>query len=98
MNNWRKFNVNAEEEKTETIQTEQSSVNISQFSCFVAIFPNWNGPGPSPKVVKKKHWSLTLPVLPGASEAWFELQLHITNPQIMEIFLVTFLILNQSVL
>jgi hypothetical protein len=38
--------------------------------------------------------SLTLPVLPGALEARFELHLHIANPQIMEIFLVTFLILN----
>jgi hypothetical protein len=41
---------------------------------------------------------LTLPVLPGASKARFELQLHIADPQIMEIFLVTFLILSQCVL
>jgi hypothetical protein len=40
MNNRWKFTVNAEEEKTETIQTKRSSVNISQFSCFFAIFPN----------------------------------------------------------
>jgi hypothetical protein len=41
---------------------------------------------------------LNLPVLPGATEAWFELQLQIADPQIMEIFLVTFLIHNQCVL
>jgi hypothetical protein len=53
MNNWRKFNVNAEEEKTETIQTEQSSVNISQFSCVVAFFPIETAQAPVPKWWKK---------------------------------------------
>jgi hypothetical protein len=43
-------------------------------------------------------YRLTLPVLPGASEAWLELQLHTADPQIIKIFLVTFLILNQCVL
>jgi hypothetical protein len=41
---------------------------------------------------------LSDPVLPGASEALLEPQLHIADLQIMEIFLVTFLIPNQCVL
>jgi hypothetical protein len=48
MNNRRKFTLNAEAEKTETIQTEYSSIYISQFSCSVAIFPIERAPAPVP--------------------------------------------------
>jgi hypothetical protein len=50
MNNWLKFTVMI-------TQTKQSQFRLHVvawiFSCFVAIFPNWKGPGHSPKLMKK---------------------------------------------
>lgn len=46
-----------------TLNTLRSYTNVwyiemrnSQISCFVVHFPNSKGPGPSPKVLGKKHW------------------------------------------
>jgi hypothetical protein len=55
MSNRRKFTVNAEEEKTETIQTERSSLNISQFSCFCRYFSQLKRPRPQFQIGEKKN-------------------------------------------